>query len=457
MLLSSKDLPHTERVWIDGQLRTTWSVNCDSCDVIGTWRPDGAVGPKQVLAHFRHKGWGISHRDRTHDVCPRCMAGRLNFQPRPARQQLVNSVAVVAPPPPPPLEPPPLELSFAELAPAPKKKRKSFTRTPRAFRPLYLPIERLGEHSYGFNTRGFLYARNAEEAAKNYLGKLGIADPQRDSDFVVYKLENGWAWDVTRPGLVVLVEPFEVLPFPDLSQGRNRTVYTGGANQAPFQGSDFVYPPDNPKVRRRNDALATRGITQTYSAMRLARIYLLHAGQVPWEGVNWRRWQDPATGLWGWDLIGPAPTPTLEEEKPMPDDIRPEASATDDAPPQAALMDRRVIRHYLDRNYDEEQARWRGDFCDAKAAKDLGLPTAWIAGVRAESYGPDRNEIGDTFGRDIAELAKRQIALGHDVTELVAQGMAFSHRVDDVEAKQIAFERDLAEFVTKFAEVGGRL
>lgn len=260
--LASKDIPHAQYETVEGRRLAKYTLHCgdDGCDHTQSWRPEDLVTPQQVLSHFRRKGWGIG-RDRTRDLCPQCMmAGAVAL--RRAESQILRSLTAELP-----------GLTAAR-APEPPKKRKSYTRTIHSYRPLYLPTSHLNEHGYGYNTRGFLNGpKGVEYGAKSYLRQLGITDPERDKDFVVYRLADGWAWDPIVSGLVTIVEPFEVLPFPDYSRGRNRTTYVGAPSRPAFQGSRFVYPPDNQKIRKRNDALATRGIANAYSARRLACVY----------------------------------------------------------------------------------------------------------------------------------------------------------------------------------------
>lgn len=86
-------------------------------------------------------------------------------------------------------------------------------------------------------------------------------------------------------------------------------------------------------------------------------------------------------------------------EKLMAEKVVPHPSA---APPrQPSVEDRRIIRAKLEEVYDTGKGFYSGDLSDAKVAGDLGVPVAWVAGVR-EIYGDDRCEARPMTREELA-------------------------------------------------------
>jgi hypothetical protein len=50
--------------------------------------------------------------------------------------------------------------------------------------------------------------------------------------------------------------------------------------------------------------------------------------------------------------------------------------------------DRRVIFNKIDENYTDEKSGYKVGWTDQKIATDLGVPLAWVKGIREENFGP---------------------------------------------------------------------
>lgn len=150
-------------------------------------------------------------------------------------------------------------------------------------------------------------------------------------------------------------------------------------------------------------ATMTRGFTEGYNATHAAVNYLSRLGiATPKRDRDFRVFK-LADG-WGWDRIN---TPEEnQEDQPMTLDSNsvelPVAAAPPAVvveaihaapPPQPTNTERREIRDYLDKHYDEDFSRWRGDLSDQRAAEAMDVPRAWITELRvANGLGPDQNE-----------------------------------------------------------------
>ena len=102
--------------------------------------------------------------------------------------------------------------------------------------------------------------------------------------------------------------------------------------------------------------------------------------------------------------------------------VNPPRLSVVEPPRKATLDDRRLIRMKLDDVYLVDDGMYSGSLSDAKIAKDLNVPVAWVAEVR-ELYGDDRckdqpltrDELAKAFAdvkraeREITE-AKEKIA-----------------------------------------------
>lgn len=421
LMLSSSQIPDQYTDPFVGRLRYRLVCGKLGCENTESWESPspGFVRPHRILAHFRRRGWGIG-RDRAGDVCPTClMAERAVRNARAAAK-----LKLVQP------ELPAMSTTTVMSMPPPAK--VALRRVIVSHTPVFMPGFMDNRH---WNTRAFGVEDSAARSASDYLKARGIANPKRGTDFVVRKNPaGGWDWDATVPGLVTRLARWRVVPFPDFSAGRNRVEYVAGGGRKPFEGSDFVYPPDNKDARKRNDGLPTRGMPYQ-NALRHARTYHRHLGRQPHEGVTFRRFRDDQTGLWGWELIEPLDQeqPAMNANPAAGNGAKPPPSADElplhaEPPPQPTRAQNREIHDFLDKHYDDGAQRWRGDYSDRKAADEKNVPRAWVTKIREEFFGPDRNEaqaidlqkITD-LGQKISDVEMMHAELGKDIAGLKAQ------------------------------------
>lgn len=100
------------------------------------------------------------------------------------------------------------------------------------------------------------------------------------------------------------------------------------------------------------------------------------------------------------------------ERKPsaMNDDLK-----AADTPRQMSRDDRRIVFAKLDEVYLDAEQGYAAPWTDAAVAKDLGVPPAWVSGVREELFGPaGSNAQLDAFLAESKELrqAVERLVLG---------------------------------------------
>lgn len=442
--MSSKEIPHRTYDVHEGVRRKAHVMICgrDGCDNKEVWNDASGtwIVPQKVLAHFRNRGWGIG-KDRTHDICPDCLAAERVAKPlktRPVVSPMLlpppaNNVtaeaaleAVLGPmaealaehpmaPEPEPI--PPLDELLAEIdAPAeptphvgPNQGRTRINGVhahtpalPRA--PPRLP----GRRAVDVMTRGFASSWGADQAARSYLERVGVRTAQRDRDYRMYLLPDGFAWD--RLTTTPLPLPPEATVWPPRDGGDRRAGRVIKAHTP-------VFPLATP-TGRRSPGIMTRGFVNPTSARNAARRFLRDRGIAePKPGLDYRtlKFEDG----WGWDAT--TTTTTITEEKTMSlndrivtravtmSDAAPMPANDDTGPRASTLAQRREIRDYLDANYDDDNGRWRGDLSDRKVAELLGMPRAWITQVRDSVFGPDINEV-QAKEREVDAQTLKQLA-----------------------------------------------
>jgi hypothetical protein len=161
-----------------------------------------------------------------------------------------------------------------------------------------------------------------------------------------------------------------------------------------------IYPPRH--EGRQNSPINTRGFTSDRSANRAAQRYLSLSGMdSPTEGLDYSVSEHLGDG-WGWDRIEhgarlmPEDTvvafqPELAVEAPPVVQPEPEPPPDPETERISTLAERKRIRGYLAKHYDEDNERWRGDLSDQRASEDLAMPPAWVMRVLEETFGPDVN------------------------------------------------------------------
>lgn len=68
--------------------------------------------------------------------------------------------------------------------------------------------------------------------------------------------------------------------------------------------------------------------------------------------------------------------------------------------------DKRVIFAKLEEVYGDETTGYKGSWNDTKVATDLGIPTAWVALVREDTFGPETNAETIRMMAEIMALAE---------------------------------------------------
>jgi hypothetical protein len=220
-ILTSKQMPRRGYKMIDGVRMRGHFMDCDrdGCHIEGFWRDNSAtwIVPQKVLSHFRRLGWNIG-RDRTRDTCPRCVA--LSKPPPKVERSMITPLMLppALPAPPEPPEPPELEaaapgpmaealapIAEALAAPPPEPEPATLPGLPVGQEPPPPePQRKVKAHTpifagSKFMTQGFTREENAYSSARNFLRRIGVADPKRDTDFKVFEGDDGWAWERIRP------------------------------------------------------------------------------------------------------------------------------------------------------------------------------------------------------------------------------------------------------------------
>lgn len=115
------------------------------------------------------------------------------------------------------------------------------------------------------------------------------------------------------------------------------------------------------------------------------------------------------------------PSPTVREQvvtgrasvAPKPQEPTPMTATlvADPATRQATREQNRTISEALDANYDIERGCYRGALTDKVLAEKLKFPAAWVAAVRDQFFGPDKNEAAAVLVQDLDSLKKRDADL----------------------------------------------
>ena len=102
-----------------------------------------------------------------------------------------------------------------------------------------------------------------------------------------------------------------------------------------------------------------------------------------------------------------------------------------DPPPVMEKEDRRIIFAEIDTNYIDEQKGYAEGWSDARVAKSLNVPMAWVRELRDANFGP---EIGTSVLDDVKKI-----------DEVIERGKKFVARLDVlvelIDAKRAAIDK----------------
>lgn len=100
-------------------------------------------------------------------------------------------------------------------------------------------------------------------------------------------------------------------------------------------------------------------------------------------------------------------------------------------PRQMERADARRIRDALDEHYLEEDGCYRDSFTDDALAQKLGVPRAWVSGVREQFYGPEKNQSDAKRQEDIRVLKNLGVELQREAEKLAQQGMDLMAKAEE--------------------------
>ena len=104
-------------------------------------------------------------------------------------------------------------------------------------------------------------------------------------------------------------------------------------------------------------------------------------------------------------------------------------------PRQPTLADNRRIRDALDELYDEGAGHYRGAANDKAVAEKLNVPTAWVANVRENFYGPERSEASERASAEIAAIWKKMEETTQQINEVSEKFVNDIARLESVQAE----------------------
>jgi hypothetical protein len=257
---------------------------------------------------------------------------------------------------------------------------------------------------------------SAVNQAKIVCERLGISKPIEDIHFKITREGGGWIYKILPAAEVA----------PDLVSKESCM-------------AKEVIPP----------RICGGGFLSRFDARKdaLAKLQPLRkAGGVPLEGVDYWIAQD-GYNLWSWTTEkacdAPAPQMMSDASTQAVRDAE-EAAKTPKAeePRKATPADNRRIMEKLDERYSVEHQSYFAGYDDRRLAEMLNLPRAWVAKVREEFYGPERNAEAETA----AKVAKLDAA--------ISKGEAVISKSQDALDLYAEIETLVAELKKVRAEIG---
>lgn len=115
-------------------------------------------------------------------------------------------------------------------------------------------------------------------------------------------------------------------------------------------------------------------------------------------------------------------------------------------PREMTREDKRLIFGKIDTVYLDESRGYESGWSDKRIADDLGVPLAWVRGVRESDFGPeglaaDSREIiaeAKRLGAEIVSLDKRFADLAKEFSDIKSRYARTERSVDDVRKLTVA-------------------
>lgn len=130
-----------------------------------------------------------------------------------------------------------------------------------------------------------------------------------------------------------------------------------------------------------------------------------------------------------------------------------EAPKVEAAKPKATMLreDKRIIFAKLNDVYGDAATGYQGDWNDEKIATDLGVAKEWVAQVREENFGPERNaEITAKVLAEARELAAKINAMAVEIKQF---DEAITVKVDAFDKRFEEFEKATAAFAELYKSI----
>lgn len=131
-----------------------------------------------------------------------------------------------------------------------------------------------------------------------------------------------------------------------------------------------------------------------------------------------------------------------EENKIVTLPVKPAEKA--EAPREMSREERRIIFEKLNEVYVDERTGYGPGWTDAKVATDLGVPRAWVKGLRDEMFGPDgsNEEIRATIS-DAERLLNDIKVVANAISEATAPLKTLLAKAEQVEKRVLQIQQEL--------------
>lgn len=117
-----------------------------------------------------------------------------------------------------------------------------------------------------------------------------------------------------------------------------------------------------------------------------------------------------------------------------------------EAPREMSREDRRIIFAKVDELYLDDKSGYTPPWTDAAVARDLGVPRAWVAGVRDELFGPEgSNAEFDDFLARAEPLIAEMRNLNRSAAAKLEEARRLSARIDELERVAKRVEREIGK------------
>jgi hypothetical protein len=200
----------------------------------------------------------------------------------------------------------------------------------------------------------------------------------------------------------------------------------GSGRRAPLRDRIMAFIAERPATiwNSRREAAAAAGVNMWTFNEALRRA--IDAGlvvQEPMSGHAFRPFRLRLVDRFDPPAIQPEEEPAMIETADAPPD-----RLIAEPPRQPTREDNRRIRDFLDANFDDDAARWSGDWSDEQAAVRLHVPRAWVSALRSALYGDDTNETSVKANQLASELVADAVQLKDDALSVATRAEELERR-----------------------------